>query len=258
MNGACVSGEYTCPCEKDSDCDDSNPCTEESCVDAVCEYSDKEGLCNDGKDCTRNDYCEGGVCVSGEGACGGVETGAECDASWQCGLWSACVDNKQRRSCTCGCPKSACSGDHDSERSCVSELQNLQVLTGQGLSVGDILTIRITDEDGNPITGRIMLIRPDGTSVEVQGDTYVVDQAGIWKIVVEKEGYQPAETETSVVDKAPPAADLGSQISNAVKEVVEFITKEPVRFALLLTTITLVIGGLFFLKTRKKSGVEKL
>jgi hypothetical protein len=43
-----------------------------------------------------------------------------------------------------------------------------------------------------------------------------------------------------------------------VQSVVDFITKEPVRAALLMTTIVLVVGGLFFLKFRKKSSVEKL
>ena len=150
-------------------------------------------------------------------------------------------------------------GDGSESRSCTTQqLQEMSVSTSQGLNVGDVLTVRLTDEDGNPITGRILLIRPDGTIVELQGDSYVVDQAGIWKIVIEKEGYQQAEAEASVSEKAPPAADLGSQISNAVKEVVEFITKEPVRFALLLTTVALAVGGLFFFKFHKKSGVEKL
>jgi hypothetical protein len=116
--------------------------------------------------------------------------------------------------------------------------------------------LTLTDENGNPITGRIILIRPDGTEVILDGDSYVVDQAGVWTVRVEKEGYAPAESATNVKPKL--ANDLGAQIGQAVQSVVDFITKEPVRAALLMTTIVLIVGGLFFLKFRKKSGIEKL
>jgi len=137
------------------------------------------------------------------------------------------------------------------------QLLEMSVSATQGPSVGDVLRITLTDANGNPITGKIILIRPDGTEVVLEGDSYVVDQAGVWKIRVEKGGYTTVESEASVSEK-PPAADLGSQLSNAVKEIVEFITKEPVRFALLLVTIFAVVGAVFFMKIRKKPQIDKV
>jgi hypothetical protein len=141
--------------------------------------------------------------------------------------------------------------------SCEGQLLEMDVSADQGLKVGDILKITLTDQNGNPITGKIILIRPDGTTVEIEGDTYVVDQAGVWKVVVEKEGYKPAEAETRVV-QTPPASDLGSQLANAVKGLVEFITKEPIRVALLLTTLVLIACGFFLLKARRKREIETI
>jgi hypothetical protein len=137
-------------------------------------------------------------------------------------------------------------------------IKGLEISADKELRIGDVLTITITDSNGNPLSGTIILIRPDGTEITLEGNTYVVDQPGIWTVRVEKEGYQPAEAETSVVEKPQPAADLGSQIVNAVKEIVDFITKEPVRFVLLLTTIVFVVGGAFLLKARRKKEVEKI
>jgi len=258
LAGSCASGVYVCPCDSDSDCDDDNTCTDERCNDATktCEVTRLTGTsCDDDDRCTSDDTCDNGKCKGGKNIC--KETG--CTEDWSCIGWSTCTNGKQTRSCRCSCPDNDCFGDSTESRSCTTEqLLAMSVSTSQGLNVGDVLKIQLTDENGNPITGKIILIRPDGTTVELTGDSYVVDQAGIWKIVVEKEGYQQAETEASVVENAPPAADLGSQIANAVKDIIAFITKEPVRFALLLTTIALIIGGLFFLKTRKKKDIEKL
>ncbi|TMA42628.1 MAG: hypothetical protein E6J81_17090, partial [Deltaproteobacteria bacterium] len=57
--GACVAGART-------DCDDGNPCTEDSC-DAIagCQHralADRSG-CDDGDACTGTDRCQAGVCT---------------------------------------------------------------------------------------------------------------------------------------------------------------------------------------------------
>lgn len=56
--GHCIGGE-------EMDCDDGNDCTEEACVDGVCEYASlADGApCSDGDWCTGDDHCESGTCV---------------------------------------------------------------------------------------------------------------------------------------------------------------------------------------------------
>lgn len=48
------------------DCDDSNPCTTDSCENVVgCQYEANSDPCEDGFFCTTNDLCGGGFCQSG-------------------------------------------------------------------------------------------------------------------------------------------------------------------------------------------------
>ena len=45
-------------------CDDSNPCTDDSCNPALgCVHSNNTSACNDGNVCTIGDICQGGVCA---------------------------------------------------------------------------------------------------------------------------------------------------------------------------------------------------
>ncbi len=52
-------------CTVDADCDDSNPCTDDSCNAGACEYTDNTGPCDDGLYCSENDQCSGGICSPG-------------------------------------------------------------------------------------------------------------------------------------------------------------------------------------------------
>jgi hypothetical protein len=259
MNGACTSGEYTCECFEDADCDDQNPCTSEVCSLGSCVYSDVGGSCDDGDRKTEGDYCSGGLCVPG------VRIPRSCREDWECEEWGSCVDGLQSRVCECDCDDPEdCEGDNTTERECdsgetpVIVLKDMGVLANSGLNVGDILRIGLTDSEGNSITGTVILIRPDGTNITITGTEYVVDQAGVWKIIARKDGYKDVEAETVVKDAPKPQApDLGPQISDAVQSVVEFF-EEPMRFTLLLITVICIAGGLFFLKTRRKSQFDKL
>jgi len=134
----------------------------------------------------------------------------------------------------------------------------LAISADKELKIGDVLRIRATDQNGNDIAGTIILIRPDGTEIVLEGDSYVVDQPGVWKIRVEKAGYTPGEAETSVTGAPPPAADIGSQIASAVKDVVEFITKSPVTFSLLLVTVIGLAAFFVLRKRRKGAEIEKI
>jgi hypothetical protein len=61
----CVSG--TCTSGGPRDCDDGNPCTEDTCERLVgCVYDSvavQAAACDDGVGCTRDDRCERGFCV---------------------------------------------------------------------------------------------------------------------------------------------------------------------------------------------------
>lgn len=54
-NGACVGGPPP-------NCDDNNPCTNDSCSGGSCQHSNNAAGCNDGNLCTTNDVCGGGTC----------------------------------------------------------------------------------------------------------------------------------------------------------------------------------------------------
>ena len=70
-------------CNTDADCDDKNPCTNDSCTDGLCIYSDNgTATCDDGLFCTVDDTCVDGECVGTARDCddGNFCTGTEsCD-----------------------------------------------------------------------------------------------------------------------------------------------------------------------------------
>ena len=49
-------------CNVDGDCDDSNTCTDGTCVDYECQYTNNASACDDGLFCNGNDTCNGGSC----------------------------------------------------------------------------------------------------------------------------------------------------------------------------------------------------
>jgi hypothetical protein len=59
-------------CVVDGDCDDTNLCTDEVCVDNVCQYTDNANSCDDGQWCTQNDVCISGVCSGTARDCSAV------------------------------------------------------------------------------------------------------------------------------------------------------------------------------------------
>ena len=70
-------------CITDADCNDKNPCTNESCFGGFCRYTtDDTATCNDGLFCTVDDTCVDGECVGTARDCddGNFCTGTEsCD-----------------------------------------------------------------------------------------------------------------------------------------------------------------------------------
>ncbi|MDD4319062.1 MAG: hypothetical protein PHW10_01930 [Candidatus Peribacteraceae bacterium] len=49
-------------CSTTEDCNDGNPCTDDSCNDSVCEHSNNTNSCDDDDGCTVNDTCSLGMC----------------------------------------------------------------------------------------------------------------------------------------------------------------------------------------------------
>ncbi len=57
--------DVTAGCAGPSDCDDGNPCTDDSCNTGSCVHTNNTGGCSDGNACTLGDTCSGGSCHSG-------------------------------------------------------------------------------------------------------------------------------------------------------------------------------------------------
>jgi hypothetical protein len=58
-------------CEFDEDCNDFNPCTNDSCntSTSACEFTPNSDACNDGLFCTETDQCSGGSCLGSGDPC---------------------------------------------------------------------------------------------------------------------------------------------------------------------------------------------
>jgi len=71
-------------CSIDTDCDDANPCTDDSCAAGHCANIPNTAPCDDGNPCTDGDLCSGRICR-------GVITGACCLSGCACDDASACT-----------------------------------------------------------------------------------------------------------------------------------------------------------------------
>ena len=77
-------------CTGDSDCNDGNPCTHDSCVAGQCFYMANAASCSDGVGCTVGDRCMGGTCVPGPASHGLCDDGDTCTND-VCSVDSGCV-----------------------------------------------------------------------------------------------------------------------------------------------------------------------
>ena len=80
-DGKCGADLTGCGCKGDSECDDSNACSDDACVMGKCVSKSKKNgtLCSDGNGCTAEDSCQGGSCLPG--------TAVKCDDA------NACTDD---------------------------------------------------------------------------------------------------------------------------------------------------------------------
>ena len=63
-------------CLRDFECDDSNACTDDVCVDGVCQSAPNDATCDDGTFCNGVEQCVEGECITGPIPCPAAE---DCD-----------------------------------------------------------------------------------------------------------------------------------------------------------------------------------
>ena len=106
-SGECQFDNDQCECEVDADCDDQNPCTDETCaLNFTCVRSNNSDVCDDGLFCNGSDICGGGTCsihdgnpCTGGGQCNQTcnETGDNCFDP----AGTACVDGDDLTTTEC-------------------------------------------------------------------------------------------------------------------------------------------------------------
>ena len=139
-------------CTEDSECDDGDPCTDDSCEPITgCTATDNTEPCDDSDVCTTSDTCEAGTCVGGPSPCDDLNpcTLDSCDAATGC-------DNDPDDTAVCDPPLNATSG-----------------ACSGGVCVPDACETGYASADGDPVTGCEAAIRwvdaassallPDGT-----------------------------------------------------------------------------------------------
>lgn len=117
--GPNVDGSVTPQCG--TDCDDDNPCTDDSCnSEGECVHASNANPCEDGNPCTEGDLCTNGVCEPGgnvcpcaaDGDCVPFEDGNLCNGTLVCGASQECtIDPATVVTCATGgseCVKSVC------------------------------------------------------------------------------------------------------------------------------------------------------
>jgi hypothetical protein len=75
-------------CRNSLDCDDHNPCTDDTCNAGACVHANNTAACSDGNACTTNDMCALGLCAGGAPRI--CDDGNSCTDDF-CDLVSGCV-----------------------------------------------------------------------------------------------------------------------------------------------------------------------
>ncbi len=95
--GACVFTNNSVACT-----DDGNACTDDVCAGGACTHPNNSNPCNDGLFCTATDICSGGACVGSGTPCLPAQTCDEpTDSCFNCTLDSQCNDSNPCTDDTC-------------------------------------------------------------------------------------------------------------------------------------------------------------
>jgi hypothetical protein len=120
----CSAAQRICAsCSGPQDCDDSNPCTNDTCSAGQCSHSNNTASCNDGKSCTSNDVCAGGKCSGtstcpSDATCGGSTCACTDGSETLCSASNTCV-NLANSTSDCGlCGRACASGDSCQNGAC--------------------------------------------------------------------------------------------------------------------------------------------
>ncbi len=125
----CTTGDHchlgSCISSGQLACNDSNPCTDDSCDPKTgCQFVPNAAACDDGNPCTLGDQCSEGGCLAG--------AALECPAGWSCvdggcvlicpeGLTNCndeCVNLKTDSQHCGGCPKACGVGEYCADGAC--------------------------------------------------------------------------------------------------------------------------------------------
>jgi endonuclease/exonuclease/phosphatase family metal-dependent hydrolase len=89
-------------CTDDPDCDDGNPCTDDTCVDQQCVFTPNDAnSCDDGLWCNGAEACAGGVCQPGSDPCPSQGCDEANDVCVDCQIDSDCDDGNDCTVDTC-------------------------------------------------------------------------------------------------------------------------------------------------------------
>ncbi|MBM4345557.1 MAG: SUMF1/EgtB/PvdO family nonheme iron enzyme [Deltaproteobacteria bacterium] len=125
--GKCTAGKWTCQCQKDTDCANTNPCTTAVCAGNACTYAPKAGPCDDKNQCTTGEACANGQCAGGKPVTcddGKACTTDLCDPSKGCTATPyTCTDNNPCTADNCaGAGKCSFPPVADGAASCKGEM----------------------------------------------------------------------------------------------------------------------------------------
>ncbi len=125
-------------CVAEAGCDDSNPCTLDSCsAGGECVHGPQEGTCDDGNPCTEGDSCKEGQCAAGTDP-------VSCDDT------NVCTDD----SCDpeSGCMHDPIVGACDDENPCTDDDKCVDGYCNPGKAVPDCCMSAEDCDDGNTCT----------------------------------------------------------------------------------------------------------
>ncbi|HAN32095.1 MAG TPA: hypothetical protein DCQ06_10900, partial [Myxococcales bacterium] len=92
------------------DCDDGNPCTDDSCIAAVgCNHKPNGIKCDDNDACTKYDFCNAGKCIAGKLVCP-CEFNSDCDDQNVCTA-DTCIEGVGCENLPITQPKTCVDGD---------------------------------------------------------------------------------------------------------------------------------------------------
>ncbi len=152
LNDSCVDG--LCQPGPQLPCDDSNPCTADSCAEGKCLFVPQDGQCDDGNACTENDACLDGKCQAStpvvcddsnpcttdyctpQDGCQTLDNALPCDDADACTVGDQC----QAGECQSGAPL-----DCDDQNTCTAD-------SCDALNGCQYLNLEVSCDDGNACT----------------------------------------------------------------------------------------------------------